>query len=69
MASLLRALVMVASTSPAMASSMTFFTYWKEASPPRAQAPTPKGLGSSRSEVSGILSAGTRPMSSTSMVP
>ena len=67
MASLLRALVTVASTSPAMASSMTFFTYWKAASPPRAVAPKPKGLGFSGSP--GMSEALRRPRTNTSMTP
>ena len=60
-------MVMVASTSPLMASSMTFFTYWKAASPPRAVAPRPKGLGSSGSP--GMSEALISPRSYTSMTP
>ena len=50
-----------------MASSMTFFTYWKAASPPRAVAPSPKGLGSSGSP--GMSDAFSSPRSYTSMTP
>ena len=42
MDSLLRALVTVASTSPAMASSMTFRTLWKAALPPSALTSHPE---------------------------
>ena len=69
MASLERALVTVASISPAMASSITFTTYWKAASPPSLVAPRPKGAGTPSFSFRGISPAGTIPMSSTSMVP